>query len=316
MYSSRNTSRSGDASWLPVSAAAAHAHGIVAPARRQAAMVRHTPDPRCTALEYPWGTIRSMRPETEPSAALPWRWSAIVFLVALLVQIPAWWQYGRDPYSRTLVSDALSYDQWATRIARDGLEPEPVFHQAPLYPVLLSGIHAALPVPLHHPAAIAVGIVLTALAAALVTWIAALYLGTPAAGVVAAGLILLHGPFAFYSLKLLPIPLSLATQAGGPLAPPPPPGGARGARAAPAGACLGIAALARSEVLLFAPFALLGVWPQDGPGGLRRAVPSLALALGPAAGIAPATLHNLRCGDLVLVASSGGENLYIGNRRG
>ena len=123
----------------------------------------------------------------EPTARVyPWRLSAIVLLLAALAHLPVWWQYGEDPYSRTLVSDALSYDQWAKRLARDGWEPEPVFHQAPLFPVLLSGIYRAIPPSAHGHAVIAVGIVLTSLAAALVVWIGAFYFGSPVAGAVGA----------------------------------------------------------------------------------------------------------------------------------
>jgi len=259
-----------------------------------------------------------MQPGREATARPdPWRLSAIVFLLGVLAHLPVWWQYSNDPYSRTLVSDALSYDRWANRLAQDGLGQEPVFHQAPLYPFVLSGIHRALPAPVHGHAAIAVGVVLTSLAAALVVWLGALYFGSPAAGAVGALIVLLHGPFPFYSLKLLPVPLALATQALALVAL----GRAREKRTAlaagVAGACLGVAALVRSEVLLFASLAVVCIWfAATDQRRVRRSVLCAAFALGVAAGIGPATLHNLRQGDLVLVASSGGENLYIGNRRG
>jgi len=254
--------------------------------------------------------------KSTPSQRL-WRISTFVFVLAFLAQVPAWWQYSRDPYSRTLVSDALSYEQWASRLARDGLSREPVFHQAPLFPFAVSGIYRAFPPALQRHACVAFGVACTSFAVATLVWIGALFFGACAPGVLAAGVVLLHGPFAFHGLKLLPVPLALATQAGALAA-------LGAARQRPtlltaglAGLGLGIGALARAEVLLFAPFAAAAVaFPDVSRTRAVRAVLVLAFTVGLAAGIAPATVHNLRRGDFVLVASSGGENLYIGNRKG
>ncbi len=240
-----------------------------------------------------------------------------MFVLAAVVHLPAWWQYAKDPYSQTLVSDALSYDQWAQQIVGRGLAAEPVFHQAPLFPVLLSWIYRAVSAGARWNAAIAAAIVLTSLAVALLVFVGRFYLGSAVAGAAAALLVVLHGPFAFCSLKLLPVPLALATQAAALVA-------LGRVRERPttlaaclAGAAMGIAALARSEVLLFAPlaFASVAAAPVAARGAWRARL-AFFFFVGVTLGIAPATLHNLRRGDSVLIASSSGENLYIGNRRG
>ena len=81
------------------------------------------------------------------------------------------------------------------------------------------------------------------------------------------------------------------------------------------GFCLGLAALAVANILLFLPMALLWVivarralpWP-------RRLLNALPLLLGASLVIAPVTLRNYLIGDdLVLISSNGGINFYLGN---
>jgi tetratricopeptide (TPR) repeat protein len=74
-----------------------------------------------------------------------------------------------------------------------------------------------------------------------------------------------------------------------------------------AGVLSGLAALARAEFVLFilAAGILLAI----------RKKHALVFLAGAALMILPATVHNVRQGDLVLIASSGGENLFIGNQR-
>jgi len=85
-----------------------------------------------------------------------------------------------------------------------------------------------------------------------------------------------------------------------------------------AGACLGLSAIARPNILLFAPFACLWIvaweWrrPQGGwRCGLGRAVLFGVCLLLP---IVPITIRNYTIGhDRVLIASQGGMNFFIGN---
>jgi len=81
-----------------------------------------------------------------------------------------------------------------------------------------------------------------------------------------------------------------------------------------------LAAVTRSEMLVFVPLALLALAaPGPSHGSMstgRRWMPPLLYLTGLALVLAPFTAHNLRRGDFVIVASSGGENLYVGNQAG
>ncbi|MBZ5640416.1 MAG: tetratricopeptide repeat protein, partial [Acidobacteriia bacterium] len=245
------------------------------------------------------------------------RLAILVFVVALAAHLPALFEYRHDPFVHWPLSDAQSYDEWAQRIASRGLAAEPVFHQAPLFPVLLAlayGFSAAFSAT---RAALLLQALLTSAAVALLVPVGKAYLRSAAAGAVGAVLVVLHGPFVFYGLKLLPVPVALATSAAA-LAVL---GAARERRSLVldllAGLALGISALARAEGLLLAPVGAAALATARGHRSWHtRAASVVVFAAGIAMGVAPATIHNLRHGDFVLVASSGGENLFIGNQRG
>jgi tetratricopeptide (TPR) repeat protein len=238
----------------------------------------------------------------------------LVFAAALALLAAVGLQYRDSPFSEVLISDALSYHRWAERIAENGLAGEPVFHQAPLFPLMLAVVYRLAPDGSPPMLAVVVQVLLTAAAVALVVPLGRRFLGSERAGVLGAGLVLLHGPFVFHGVKLLYLPLALAGQAVAFVAL----GRAREDRgaswAAVAGALLGLAVLARTEMLLAIPVFCLALLPAGGPGR-RRWIPALACLGACVLAIAPAMLHNLRRGDLVLVASSTGENLFIGNQR-
>ncbi len=195
-----------------------------------------------------------------------------------------------------------------------GFAEEPVFYQAPLFPAMLSWIYsftsneAAM-----KNAVIAIQIFLTSLAIALLVLLGYRYLKSMAAGIIGSILILLHGTAVFYSLKFFPQSLSLATTAIAWyfLAM------ARDRRsylmAFILGLTLGIACLARPEIILGWPIALLALILTAGHVKRRVALAGIFLAAF-ALTLAPAAIHNARQGDRVLVAYSGGENLYIANQ--
>jgi tetratricopeptide (TPR) repeat protein len=238
------------------------------------------------------------------------------FLAAAVAHVVAWWQYRADPFSTTYVADALSYHRWALRLIENGLAAEPVFHQPPLYPLLLAAVYSAAGEQTRAIWSIGLQVLLGSAAIALLVPLGRIWFGRLAVGVAAAALALLHAPFVFYSLKLLPVAAALVTQATGLIAlgwvrsrPTPLP-------AFLAGAAWGLAAITRAEALLFVPLAI--VWLVIVPKHERNRRVALAALYG--AGlvliVAPVTLHNLRHGDRVVIASAVGENLYIGNQRG
>jgi tetratricopeptide (TPR) repeat protein len=240
--------------------------------------------------------------------------AAAAFAVSLLLQVPVQVQYLGTPFAETPISDAQSYHEWGLRIAAEGISSEPVFHQAPGFPVFLGVVYDAGGGPQTVPW---IQMVLVAFAVALLVPIGRLHLGSARAGAAAAAAGALYAPLAFHALKLLPVALAVATQALavlmlGLLRSRP--------RAVPClalGAAAGLAAVVRAEFLLFAPVAALAAWTAPGePSRMRRAAHVACVLAGLAILIVPVALHNRNRGAAVLVASSGGENLFIGNRRG
>jgi Flp pilus assembly protein TadD len=83
-----------------------------------------------------------------------------------------------------------------------------------------------------------------------------------------------------------------------------------------AGAILGLLALVRANLLVFAPVAAVWVWSRarraaGGPAALK---PVVALGLGTLLAIAPATIRNVVvAGEFVPISTNGAINLYIGN---
>ncbi len=236
-----------------------------------------------------------------------------VVLGSLVIHAIALACYHKNPFRTTLIGDAQSYVSWSERIERNGLSAEPVFHQAPLFPVMLAAIGSVTGVA-SRPLVFALSlVVLNTLALVLLILVGWVWFGSIGAGLGAALLGLLHGPFVFYGLKLLPGPLALVGQGATlvllGLARS---RGTAGLAVATGGIC-GLACLARPEFLLFVPVAGAAIVTAGGgwrPAGRRL----VAFALGLAFGIFPATVHNLRHGDRVLIASSAGENLFIGNQ--
>jgi tetratricopeptide (TPR) repeat protein len=244
--------------------------------------------------------------------------TATVFALALAVQVPLVLQNRTDPFASSPVADALSYDEWGLRIAARGFGDEPVFHQSPLFPAMLGTLYALTGPDSRLQAAVWVQAFLTALAIALIVPLGRIYFGSLTAGAVGACLGLLHGPFAFYSLKLLPVPVAMASQAGAMVAV----GLAREkhslARAFVAGVAIGVAALARSEMVILGVLGVLAIVPptDSGPSRRRPWLLAVALAGGLVVAISPAWIHNLRRDGMVLIASSAGENFFIGSQRG
>lgn len=237
----------------------------------------------------------------------------LLFVLTLLVHAVLTWQYRRDPFATLLVADAQSYDEWAARWALNGSGAEPVFHQSPLFPWWLSWVYRLVGQTWRVVAVSAIQGLLSAVAISLWVPIGRIWFGRASVGLVAGLLAFAFAPFHFYALKLLPVSTALATQAIGMLCL---------GRAAPsttrgsafvAGAAWGVACLARAEMLLAAlPFALWLARRTGVPLDVRRA---LSFMLGLGCLIAPATMHNLRQGDRVVIASSTGENFFIGNQR-
>jgi tetratricopeptide (TPR) repeat protein len=243
-----------------------------------------------------------------------------IFLLSLALHGLLWLQYRSDPFYSTHVSDALSYHQWAGKIAESGLAAEPVFHQSPLFPLLFGWLYRLVAPQSLAAATVLLQSLLGSTAIALLVPLGRIYFRSTAAGVTAALLVLLHGPFVFHHVKLLPVALALATQAWAMLVLGLARESSRSWLAVTCGVSWGLAAVARSEMLLFVPIALVALWLAPGDSDAKRVRrpwlrPAQCL-VGLLIVIAPVSWHNLRQGDFVLIASAAGENLFIGNQRG
>ena len=237
--------------------------------------------------------------------------AAAVLLAGLAVHGIAGIGIKNAPMRTTLISDSMAYDRLARDLAENGLESVGVFHQSPLLPLLLSEIRRndrsrGMPTGL-----LLVQAVLTSLAIALLVPIGFLGFGSLRAGLLAGLVGLFHGPFAYHSLKMLPVSLALATQMAAllflVLALGSDPKKRMSFTCFTAGALAGLAALARAEFVLFILVAAVFL--------IVRKRPAVTFLVGALLLILPATLHNFRQGDTVLIASAGGENLFIGNQR-
>ena len=255
----------------------------------------------------------------------------VVFLLATALRLAFVAQYRANPLFDRPIIDALTYHEWAIRIARgDGLG-EGAFTRAPLYPIFLAGVYKLSGIgPNTPPLELMPGAPPASQAIRNAKMAQAILGGASAALLAAAGLAL-YGPFVgaaagvffalhplliFYTGELfgetLAIFLTLVGFCALALA-------RRRAAAALhllAGIALGLSAITRPTILMVVlplPLVLLAIdWLE------RRRASSLlgaaALALGLAVAIAPVTIRNAReGGGLVLVSSQGGVNLWMGN---
>jgi 4-amino-4-deoxy-L-arabinose transferase-like glycosyltransferase len=215
------------------------------------------------------------------------------------------------PLFDRLLLDAEFYDAWAQRLAAgDWLDGSRPFFFDPLYPYVLAALYRAfgrdlLLVRLVH---VALGTATCALAARLGRRV-----GGAAVGNLAALLLAVYGPAIFEegevektALGVFLVTAALAL------------GLARSTLArGGAGLALGLAALARGNMILLAPAGALWFLLEPGPDrpDLRaRARSALAFSAGVALALAPVTWRNHHVsGEWVLTTAGGGPNLYLGN---
>ena len=231
---------------------------------------------------------------------------AAAFAVKLVVLAQLWDHPLLQPHGEL---DTAYYVALSTRIAAEGvLASDAAFFVSPLYVYFLAAVFAA------GGSLLAAQLIQIALGAAAVGMLFATsrhWFGDWPA-LVAAGLAILTGAFTFNEVLILqsaldPFLVSCAlyaltrTMAGG----------ATGAVAA-AGASLGLLALNRPNALVYAAAAagvvFVGKWRED---RIKRGAVLVTAML--AILVANAARNYAVSGDIVLIASHGGLNLYIGN---
>lgn len=208
--------------------------------------------------------------------------------------------------------DEASYVEWGLRVAGGDLLGEGVFFQEPLYPYLLGGLFRLLGPEPGGPRRFQA---LLGAFACLLVWRLGRRAFGPAAGLVAASLLAVHGPAALMVAWLLKPSLLLVLLGALALLVPAEAGTAR--RWFAVGLCAGLGSLVRGNVLLLTPLLVLWPWLRarkargERPGATRR---SLAVLAGVVLTLLPVALRNFAVGgEFVLTTSGPGTNLFGGN---
>jgi tetratricopeptide (TPR) repeat protein len=244
------------------------------------------------------------------------RWVLAVLAVALVARAVVAWQLHGHPLLQPVGRlDSGVYVELGRSVASGDLALREAtgggpFFLAPLY-VYFLGLTFALSGSSLVAAKI-LQVLLGTAAVGLLFAAARPWLGRSAA-LLGAVLLALTGPVVFHEAILLQAALDPSLVALSLLAVSHALRGDRWLAWLPAGAAIGLFALNRPNALLWG--AALAVTLPLARGLARGGREAVALALGVAVGIAPATLRNLAVsGEPVLVSSHGGLNLYIGNR--
>lgn len=233
-----------------------------------------------------------------------------VFLLALGLRLAYVLALRDSPFFAGLTVDSQWHDEWAWNWAR-GADLEGAFFRAPLYPLWLSGIYAVFGHDLM--AARVVQAVLGALTAALIAG-AGLRWGGRGLGLAAGVLTAVYGTLLFFDGELLvPNLLVLLLAAGLFLL-----AGRSGiASRVLAGACLGLAAVARPNAVILVPLVSLWVFREPGvPASQRRFAGLGVLVLGLLPFLAVSAVNTAREGAWTGPATHGGVNFYAGNHSG
>ncbi|MBI5015820.1 MAG: tetratricopeptide repeat protein [Deltaproteobacteria bacterium] len=239
-------------------------------------------------------------------SALP-RWFLAAALAGLGLRALLFAQYLRSPFLDHLVLDALSYWDWAGRIAAGQWVPREVFAQGPLYPYVLALGRVGLPG--FAPSWVAAGQLVLNWATSLLFYPLLRQRWEERPALTAAALALFFGPAAFFSLKVLSTTVGLFLLLGG-LVMLHRAGVPRPAAGVAGGFLTGLACLSTPPLVPAALVAALAV-PSDRSLRLRTTLPVLA---GLMLAIAPATVSNfLQDGGWVPISSNYGITFFQGN---
>ena len=238
----------------------------------------------------------------------------VVFCIALALRWLHLWETVGTPFFDSLSSDAHVYDQIAGEIAAGDvlLEERGLYYLGPLYPYFLALVQF-----LAGPSSLVargLQVLLSAASAVLVYRLGETLFGR-SVGLLAGLGTAVYGPLIFYSGIPLPatlvvflnlVVLTLLIEA---LRSPAP------WRWLATGLALGLAADARGNALLFAPFLAGAIIAAFGLAQWRRWVAATAwVALGTSLAIAPVTFRNAVVGgEFVPLTTNFGTNLYLGN---
>ena len=227
--------------------------------------------------------------------------TAVVLRLIYLIQLQA------SPYFAFEIMDAAIHDLWAKQMAAGERFSDTVYFRAPLYPWFLGWLYKLTGT--NYLLVRGIQLLIGGAGCSLVYLIGRRLLHRTTAGI--AGLVAAsYWVLIFFDAELLipviAVPLDLLVVwtllrvDEDPSA----------KRIGLAGIALGLAAIARPNVLLFAPLAAIWIW--RGPGKALK--PAIIFTLGVLLPILPVTARNVVVGgEPVLIASQAGVNLWIGN---
>ncbi|MFT7680416.1 MAG: tetratricopeptide (TPR) repeat protein [Planctomycetota bacterium] len=217
-----------------------------------------------------------------------------------------------SPYFDAPVMDPLFHVEWARALAKGETFLEGPFFRAPLYPWFLGLVQSVFGESLLVPRLLQglLGGLTTALVYGLGRQLFGRAVATVAGLLAATSWVLIY----FDGELLIPalyVPLVLAGLLASLRLAAAPSAEARSRWAMGAGLVLGLAAIARPNVLLFMPFLALWIWRR---GEARDARAALLFSVALMAPIAPISIYNrIAGGEWVLISSQAGVNLWIGN---
>jgi tetratricopeptide (TPR) repeat protein len=277
-------------------------------ARRRRPGRRQQPAPASQGGPQPTSGLRGL------PAAPPWTGReaillGLLLLVAGIMRASVWAALGHQDVFRIPFLDSLNYHQWAQRLAAGDWGRGEPYWMGPLYPHLLAVTYAIFGSSGVAPRLIQLA--LTLLNVGLLHLLGRRLLGVRG-GLLAAGLYAFYGPPVLFAGALLMVTvlttlLLLCTiQAVRVLDRP------TAGRHLGLGALVGVAGLARGNVLLLLLGLPLLTLRRLEPGGQRRRAVA-ALWLGGFLVLVPVAVRNVVVGgDLVLLTYNMGANLYIG----
>jgi 4-amino-4-deoxy-L-arabinose transferase-like glycosyltransferase len=234
--------------------------------------------------------------------------SALALRLAHLRQIAA-----NDPFFYLPSVDPRIYHDWAVELSRGGWIGDEVFLLGPLYPYFLGLVYAAV-----GPNILAAKLIhcLIGSATCVLVWMLAREVFDRRVALLAGAMTAVYSMLIFYEGSLMItnlqtplVLLVLITAVKGLRAPTP-------GRWFLAGALLGLAALARENVLLYAPIAVFWIlWQLRAPLGWKGAVAvAAAFCAGAALPVGTATVRNYAVsGEPALIVAGGGAQFYTGN---
>jgi tetratricopeptide (TPR) repeat protein len=238
------------------------------------------------------------------------RWLVILFAAAFVLKLVYIIQSAEALHVRVPVMDSQYYDETARDIAAGRVLRREAFFMGPLYPYFLSLVYLLFGRDFMIVRFLQI---IGGAASVVLTFVIGRQVFRPSAAFLGAVFLMLYGTMAFYEGLLLMTwmgtLLNLGVLAVLYRARRSPEGVSRYALA---GFLLGLSALARANVLVFLPVAL--VWILWIVRERRRVAQAAAFALAAFLTLLPASIHNYAASrDLVLVTSNAGLNFFIGN---